>query len=199
MAYTKRIRTLALAALILILIPILTILPISAEDMPTPPSVSGGEAFILYDKTHNRYVAEQNSDKKLNTSTSAKIMTGLIACELLAERREDAVTVTAEMLSAVAGYNMKLQAGEQIKIIDLLYGAICGSYNDAAYVLAHVCGGSAEGFVRLMNEKAVALGATDTEYVNPLGYPDNGAMLTTARDTLRIALAASENQLYMEI
>ena len=50
-----------------------------------------------------------------------------------------------------------------------------------------------------MNERARALGAGSTTYTNPLGYPDNDAMKTTLSDTFKIALAASENQLYMEI
>ncbi|MBQ8408378.1 MAG: D-alanyl-D-alanine carboxypeptidase [Clostridia bacterium] len=196
-------RLAALAVLILLtvtLIPALA-LPLSAADAtpPTPPAVSGGEAIVLYDKTHGRYLVELNGADMLHTSTSAKIMTGLLACELLADRTQETVAITEEMLSAVAGYNMKLQAGEQIKIIDLLYGAICGSYNDAAYALAHLCGGSTDGFVALMNEKALSLGAKATVYTNPLGYPDSAGMITTAYDTLKIALAASENPLYMEI
>ena len=195
----KKIRYVAPAALILILLPIFTLLCVGASDLPQAPAVSGGEAYVLYDKTNRRYVASHNSDQKMNTSTSAKIMMGLVACERLSDRLDETVTVTSEMLSAVAGYNMKLSDGEKIKVIDLLYGAICGSYNDAAYVLAHVAGGGTEGFVALMNEKALSLGAKNTAYVNPLGYPDHAAMYTTAEDTLLIALAASENELYMEI
>lgn len=195
----QRCRHSAAAAFFVFLITLFSILPIFAEELPTPPSVSGGEAIVLYDKTHGRYLVEKNGADMLNTSTSAKIMTGLLACEILANRTEETVTVTEDMLSAVAGYSMKLQAGEKIKIIDLLYGAICGSYNDAAYVLAHVCGGSVDRFVALMNERALSLDAKATTYTNPLGYPDSAGMITTAYDTLKIALAASENPLYMEI
>ena len=88
---------------------------------------------------------------------------------------------------------------ETIKIKDLLYGAICGSYNDAGYAIASICSGSSVGFVSAMNERAKALGALSTNYTNPLGYPDNDAMKTTLSDTLKIASAASENSLYMEI
>lgn len=187
----------ALAMLFLILL-LFTSLHVSAKE-PDPPTVSGGESVVLFDKTHQKYIVEDNAFALVNTSTSAKITTGLIACELLSDRLEETVTVTAEMLATSSGYSMKLKNGEKIKIIDLLYGAICGSYNDAAYVLAHICGNDTKGFVALMNEKALDLGAKNTAYTNPLGYPDSAAMLTTAYDTLKIALAASENQLYMEI
>ncbi len=196
----KQIRICALMAALLLFI-MGTILPITvwAAATPTPPKTDGGHAVVLYDKTHERYLVEQNGADMLNTSTSAKVMTGLLVCELLAERQEETVTVTEAMLASVSGYSMHLEAGEKIKIRDLLYGAICGSYNDAAYVLSHLCAGSTEGFVALMNEKALSLGAKATTYVNPLGYPDSAGMITTAYDTLKIALAASDNELYMEI
>ena len=50
-----------------------------------------------------------------------------------------------------------------------------------------------------MNSRALELGAKATNYVNPIGYPDSSTMLTTAYDTLKIALAASDNELYMTI
>lgn len=163
------------------------------------PEVENCAAFVLYDKTHEKYVVEKDGFAILRTSTSAKITMGLVACERLGNRLDETVTVTEEMLAETSGNSMKLKSGERIKIVDLLYGAICGSYNDAAYVLAHIVGGSAKGFVDMMNARALELGANNTHYENPLGYPDHDAMVTTAYDTLKIALAASKNELYMSI
>jgi D-alanyl-D-alanine carboxypeptidase (penicillin-binding protein 5/6) len=118
---------------------------------------------------------------------------------MLEDRLDETVTVTQAMLDTVSGYNMKLKDGENITIIDRLKAAICGSYNDAAYVLAHLCANDIEGFVSLMNQRALDLGANSTKYTNPIGYPDHAAMVTTAEDTLKIATAASDNELYMEI
>ena len=190
---------LAVLTLITIIASSLFALTASAADNPTPPEVENAEAACLYDKTHGKALVMKNADVKLNTSTSAKVMMGLVACEMLSNRLDEAVTVTEDMLRGADGYSMKLKAGESIKIRDLLYGAICSSYNDAAYVLASVCSGSSQSFVAKMNEKAKSLGAAATTYTNPIGYPDNDAMVTTLSDTLKIALAASENQLYMEI
>ena len=190
----KRRFAIVLAALFITLTAILSVIPASAADAP---EVDGGEAIVLYDKTHGRYVVEENGFAMLNTSTSAKIMMGLIACEMLADRLDQAVTISENMIAGTSGYSMSLRVGEQITIKDLLYGAICGSYNDAAYALAYICGGS--GFVDMMNSRALELGAKATNYVNPIGYPDSGTMITTAYDTLKIALAASDNELYMTI
>ena len=191
-------RNLRLVSLILVIVTIassLFCLSASAKDEESPPRVENASAACLYDKTHNKMLVNENPELVLNTSTSAKVMTGLIACKMLGERLDETVTVTAEMLRGTSGYSMRLKEGEKIKINDLLYGAICGSYNDAAYVLANVCAGNAQGFVSLMNEKARELGAESTAYTNPLGYPDNSAMVTTLSDTLKIALAASDNEL----
>jgi D-alanyl-D-alanine carboxypeptidase (penicillin-binding protein 5/6) len=195
----KGIRAASLAAaLIFTLLFILTVLPVSSASSDDTPNISATSA-LLYDKTHGKYIVEKNAFAMVNTSTSAKITMGLLACEMLGDRLEERVTVTEEMIAEASGYRMNLKVGELIAIKDLLYGAICGSYNDAAYVLAHVCGTNSQGFVEMMNSRALELGAKNTKYVNPLGYPDNAAMITTAYDTLKIALAASENELYMEI
>lgn len=198
-AKRQKIRALSLMLLTLILASSLLFFTAGAADEPTPPEAKNCRAACLYDKTHNKMLIMKNPDELLNTSTSAKVMTGLIACEMLSDRLDEKVTITAEMLQGASGYSMRLSVGEEIKIIDLLYGAICSSYNDAGYVLANICAGSVQGFVELMNERARALGAGSTTYTNPLGYPDNDAMKTTLSDTFKIALAASENQLYMEI
>lgn len=195
----REIRLICLLILTLTLAHSLFIFSASAEDMPTPPKAENCRAACLYNKTHGRVLVMENEDVVLNTSTSAKVMMGYLACEMLGDRLYETVTVTDQMLAGTSGYSMNLKPGENLKIIDLLYGAICGSYNDAGYVIANICADSSQDFVDLMNERAKALGASSTSYVNPLGYPDNAAMTTTLSDTLKIAIAASDNQLYMDI
>ena len=85
------------ATLFIILTTVLTVLPAAAVESP---EVNGGEAVVLYDKTHKRYIVEENGFAMLNTSTSAKIMMGLIACETLSDRLDQTVTITEEMISA---------------------------------------------------------------------------------------------------
>lgn len=125
-------------------------------------------------------------------------MTGLVAIDALSGRLDETVTVTAEMLKGVAGNNIALKAGEVVTVKDMLYAALCGGYNDACAVLAHLVGGSMAGFVKLMNERADALGAASTHYTNPSGMHHED-MVTTTADTFRIALEAAHTPLYMEI
>lgn len=190
----------AVAVFLLFVISVLcTHVSASSDKTVSPSFETDGRAACVYDVTHSRFLYSKNLGEVLNTSTSAKVMMGLVACEQLSQRLEEKITVTEKMLAGVAGYSMKLKVGEEIKIKDLLYGAICASYNDAAYVLANVCSGSTQAFVDLMNSRAKELGALSTSYTNPVGYPDNSAMITTLSDTVKIAEAAYGNELYMEI
>lgn len=172
-----------------------------AEDigLPEPPELEGVAAVYFYNITSDKLIKAENETVELNTSTSAKVMMGLLACEKLGDRLHDHIQVTKEMLSGVSGVQYGFMTGQSVLISDLLYAAICGSYNDAAYIVAYAVSGNVENFVTLMNKRAHELGATKTYYTNPIGYPDNASMVTTASDTAKIALAAYENPLYMEI
>ena len=196
-------RAFSLIMLVFVLASSLFIFPASAASEPTPPTPENCRAACLYNKTHNKMLLMTNEEALLSTSTSAKVTMGLLACEMLKDRLDERATITASMLQGENNYASKmdppLAIGEEIKIKDLLYGAICGSRNDAGYALASICAGSYQEFAKLMTDRAKSLGATSTKYTNPLGYPDNSSMVTTLADTLKIAVAASQNELYMEI
>ena len=187
-------------ALLLLIITVSSLcIPTVATEAPTEADFSGVGAVYMYDITHDIAVFEYNANKVLNTSTSAKIMMGLVLCEALEDKVDSTVTVTSKMLDGVTGSCMKpnLSVGEEISINSLLYGALCGSYNDAAYVLADIAFGDRSELVAAMNKKAAELGAKDTKYTNPLGYPDNAEMKTSAKDVLKIAREAQKNEMYM--
>lgn len=192
-------RILALLLITCTLLSCLVLTTSAQGALPEPPELEGVSAAYFYNITAQKSMCELNSDEPVNTSTSAKILMGLVACEMLGDKLDHKITVTSKMLSEVDGISYGFLAGEEVSAVDLLYAAICGSYNDAAYIIAHAISGSTQGFVTLMNSRARELGAIHTAYTNPIGYPDNAAMLTTASDTARIALAAHKNNLYMQI
>ena len=74
----------------------------------------------------------------------------------------------------------------QVPVDDLIKGMIVQSGNDATMALAEGVGGTAENFVKLMNDQAKAFGLTGTSYKNPEGLTEPGH-LTTARDLSVIA------------
>ena len=59
-----------------------------------------------------------------------------------------------------------------MQLKDLLYGMMLKSGNDAAIAIAEHIGGSVEGFADMMNQEALAMGATRSHFVNPNGLPD---------------------------
>ncbi len=69
---------------------------------------------------------------------------------------------------------LEVPAGERISVRDLLYGLILRSGNDSAYDLALASAGSEDAFVRQMNQRAAALGLSNTHYANPIGLDEAG-------------------------
>lgn len=162
---------------------------------PTPENVG---AVYLYNVENAFVLHEEKGDDIIYPASTVKIMTGLIACELLGDRLSEKVTITSSMLAGSYGRSMKLTEGEEISVQDLLFGAICGGYNDAATAIAAVCDGSVAAFVERMNKTAERIGMPSTNYTNPTGLHED-AMVTTARDTAILAREAYKNPLYMEI
>ena len=83
--------------------------------------------------------------------------------------------------------------------IDLLYGLLVASANDAASVIASdVSGGNLPAFVSMMNQKAQELGCTDTSFTCVHGLYDYGNV-STAEDLAKIASACYANETYMQV
>jgi D-alanyl-D-alanine carboxypeptidase (penicillin-binding protein 5/6) len=98
---------------------------------------------------------------------------------------EDIVTVSKNA-AGLEGSTLWLEQGDKVPLRELLYGMMMASGNDATVAVAEHIAGSVPAFVRLMNEKAAAVGAKDTHFVNPNGLPDENHY-TTAHDMALIA------------
>jgi len=93
---------------------------------------------------------------------------------------------------------MNLRIGETVRRIDLLYGLLVASANDAASVIASdVSGGDLTAFVAQMNARAKELGCTDTTFSCVHGLYDYGNV-STAEDLAKIAAACYANETYMQ-
>ncbi len=155
------------------------------------------KAAIIYERTTGTLVYANNPDEKIYPSSMVKLMTVLVALEQ--GNLEDPVTVTKSALDAmgigVLTVKPALQRGETMSLGDLLYCIMVPSANDASTVVAEYIGGSQEGFVALMNEKAKELGCTGTNFTNAHGLHDENCY-TTARDILRILEYALQNEAF---
>ena len=187
-------------ALLLAAVLLLLSLPIGAEEMNggAMPVIDHCIGAYLYNFENDEVLYSVGADERVYPTSTVKLMTGIVAIEELGDDLSRQVTITAEMLSKVAGNNVGLLAGEVVTVEQLLYAMLVNSANDAAMVLAYAACGSVEAFVERMNEKANTLGAYDTYYANPTGM-HNDAMVTTVADTAIIAKYAYTLPLFMEI
>lgn len=170
--------------------------PTLAAAAPEHPVAAKGA--ILYELNTDTVLLEQNADARLYPASITKLMTALVALEF--GNTEDIITVPAEAVDGLfeLGSASYLLAGEEISFMDLLDYMLIASGNDAANAMAIHISGSIEAFVELMNNRAQALGCTNTHFVNPHGLHDEDHY-TSARDLLYIAKAAMENPTIAEI
>ncbi len=136
------------------------------------------------------------NNKKLIASIT-KIMTCIIALENN-NNLEKVIKVPNEVLK-MYGTNIYIEVGEELKIIDLLYGLMLRSGNDAALTLAIATAGSEENFVKLMNKKAQELGMNNTIFNNPHGLDEDTKNYSTAYDMSLLARYAYKNKIYRKI
>ncbi len=158
------------------------------------PSLAA-ECAILAEVTSGRVLYSQNADAKRYPASTTKIMTAILVIESC--NINDIVTVPREA-QGVEGSSIYLEAGERLTVLQLLYGLMLRSGNDAATALAIHCAGSIHGFAQWMNQKAQDLGCMNTSFVNPSGLP-SPQHYTTAYDLMLIARYAMQNDIFKEI
>ena len=171
-------------------------------DLLTEDDITAG-ACILIEQNSGSVIFEKDADQMMYPASTTKIMTvllGLLSCDL-----DETVTVTyngsktgvrtqLDPESSVLG----LVEGEEIVMLDLLYGTILRSGNDAAIAIAEHVSGNEAAFVELMNQTAQKLGMSGTHFVNPHGLHDD-YHYTTARDLGTLAYTAMKNETFREI
>ena len=154
-------------------------------------AVSAEKAYSL-DAVSGRVLFDKNADSRSLIASTTKIMTALVVCERC--NVLDRMRIPKEAVG-IEGSSMYLREGEVLTIQELLYGLMLSSGNDAAVALAICCGGTVEGFVELMNDKARLLGLRNTHFENPNGL-DSPGHYSSARDLAVLAAYAMENPIF---
>lgn len=149
---------------------------------------------ILMDAQTGRVLLEKNADRQSLIASTTKIMTAIMICEQC--NVLDRMRIPKEAVG-IEGSSMYLQEGEVLPIQTLLYGLMLRSGNDAAVALAIYCGGTVEGFVAQMNDKARTLGLKDTHFMNPNGL-DHPQHYSTARDLAILSAYAMKNPIFAQ-
>lgn len=150
-----------------------------AEEDLAPNSKSA----ILIEVSTGQVLFEKNSDEQLAPASMTKIMSMLLIMEAIEQGKltlDDSVMISKNAAS-MGGSQIFLQEGESYKVNELLKGIAIASGNDAVVAMAEKVGGSVEGFVNMMNEKAAELGLSNTHFDNPHGL-DSATHYSSARD-----------------
>ena len=151
--------------------------------------------YIVYDRISKSMIIGKNEDIKSAMASTTKIMTTIVIWEK-ADLNET-VTVSAKA-GGTGGSRLGLKRGDKASVRDLLYGLMLRSGNDAAVALAEHVGGSVKGFAELMNEKAIELGLTNTQFVTPHGL-DDANHYTTALELAKLTDYAMDNETFAKI
>ena len=141
------------------------------------------QSVILVEASSGSVIYENNSDEKLPPASITKVMTLLLIYEAVRDGKinwDDTVTVRAPAAS-MGGSQVFLEEGETQTVADMTKCIAIASANDAAVAMAEYIGGSEDGFVQQMNERAKQLGMNNTTFKNACGLDTDGH-LTTARD-----------------
>ncbi|WP_062747894.1 D-alanyl-D-alanine carboxypeptidase family protein [Shouchella tritolerans] len=170
----------------------------SSEALANEPATFpvSGQAAILMEQSSGRVLYSKNEHQPLKIASITKIMTAILAIE--SGKLDETVTVS-KRAEGTEGSSLYLVAGEKLTLRDLVYGLMLRSGNDAAIAIAEHVGGSVEGFVFLMNEKAEEIGMSNTLFRNPHGLDTDADHLSSAYDMALLTQYAMGNEEYRDI
>lgn len=161
-----------------------------------PPAVQSA-SVIVADVDSGQIYYEKDMHAQMYPASITKILTGLVAAEH--SQPADTVTVPQDVTAAQHSdmANIALLPGDTLKMEELQYALFVASANDAAIAIAEHVGGTMDGFLNMMNQKADELGAVDSHFSTPNGLPDPNNY-TSAYDMALITQAAVQNQTVMQ-
>jgi hypothetical protein len=139
-------------------------------------------AAAVLDADTGQWLYLAHADQQRAIASTTKIMTAILAIE---HGHMDALVRVSHAAASFGESTMGLQEGERVRVMDLLYGLLLPSGNDAAIALAEYVGGNQAHFVKMMNAKASSLHLHHTHYLTPFG--DRPGHYSSARDLVLVA------------
>ena len=158
------------------------------------------EYALLIDLESNTVLAQKNADQRIFPASMTKVMTILTAAEHI-ENWDETFTMTQSIIDPLFLADASMAGfvhGEEVSMMDLLYGAVLPSGAEATEALAITVAGSEEAFADLMNKKAQELGLQDTHFVDASGLHDENHY-TTLSDMAIIMQAALDDPRCREV
>ncbi|MBR9649178.1 D-alanyl-D-alanine carboxypeptidase [Clostridium tyrobutyricum] len=165
----------------------------------SPDKLTSPNAILVRLKD-NAILMQKNSQEKIYPASLTKIMTAIVAIENLPNLNEEIelTNYTFQGLYKADASMTGFQPGENVRAIDLLYGALLPSGAESCIGLADQIAGSEQGFVKMMNQKAADIGMDNTHFENATGL-HNKNHYTTVKDMAILLSYALQNDTFREI
>ena len=193
----KMIRPICLIfVFLLVFSAIFTGLFVSLDGKAMSTDYSSAKAMCVMESSSKRVLKSKNMSAKLAMASTTKIMTAITALENCPDL--DQVFEISPKAVGVPGTSLYLRKGEKFSTRQLLYGLMLVSGNDASVAIGEHVSGSLEEFVKLMNQTAIKIGATNSHFDNTHGL-DSKTHYTTAYDLALITSYAMQNNTFKEI
>ena len=176
---------------ILFLVGMMFIFPLHIRAISTSAT-----SAIMMDMDSNRILYSQNIHNIRSVASISKIMTAHVAIKYGDINKE--VTIGDEILKAY-GSGIYIKQGEKMTLLDLLYGLMLRSGNDAALSIAKNVSGSTDKFVQKMNEEAKRIGMKNTTFNNPSGLDEEEGNYSTAYDMALLMSESMKDKTFREI
>ena len=143
---------------------------------------------ILQDYFSGEILYEKDADKSIYPASMTKIMTAIIAFDLIKSGDLDLnekflISENAWRLSSAGYSSMFIMVGDSVSVEDLLKGIIIASGNDACVALAEGIAGTEDEFAIMMTSKAKEIGMENTNFANASGI-NNTENVSTVRDIM---------------
>ena len=143
---------------------------------------------ILQDYLSGEILYEKEPDKSIYPASMTKIMTAIIAFDLIRSGdltldEKFLVSENAWRLSSAGYSSMFIMVGDEVSVENLLKGIIIASGNDACIALAEGIAGTEDEFAIMMTSKAKEIGMKNTNFANASGI-NNSENVSTVRDIM---------------
>ena len=155
-------------------------------------------AVIMTNNTDRKCIVAHNVHRRIYPASMTKLLTASVVCDAIERGDLDidkVITLNHEIeFEDPEATQSNLTEGCSITVRNLLYGFMMCSYNDFGVMLSEAVAGTEEEFVKLMNQKAQEIGATNSHFENSHGLDDLNHY-TTAYDMYLIINEASKHEI----
>ncbi len=197
----KKVASLIIALILVLILPFSVAAQQGLQGTMSSLVETTAKAALLVSLDTGDILYEKNIDKKVYPASITKIMTVTLMLESDRYQPDGILEMTQDVEPYIIGTGSavsNLRVGEQLTQRDLTYLILMSSFGDCAYLGALYYGDTVEHFVKMMNDKAAALGLTGTHYGNPVGLHD-AETYTTVRDICALTKYALKNKTFKTI